>query len=296
VAAGRAVEVGSVRPVRTFLLGTGAQKSGTTWLFHHLKASPQFVSGFRKEYHLFDGLDVPGMSYRVDRAVDEAEDTLDRARRGGPLNAQLLLLASMYADTEVYFDYFASLLGSRPDARLAADVTPAYALLSAQRMTQIKEAFAARGVRTIALFLMRDPVDRIVSSVRMQVREKPERFGRPVHEVLAERYALPEHALRTSYHRTIAQLDRAFGPDEIHFGFYEDLFTAERVREISNLLGVDFHPPKLDERHNASPPAPVPEESLRMVAEHYRDVYAAVAARFPEVDFETLWPGTRFLD
>ena len=39
-------------------------------------------------------------------------------------------LASMYADPDVYFDYFTGLLASRPDARVTADVTPAYAMLS----------------------------------------------------------------------------------------------------------------------------------------------------------------------
>jgi hypothetical protein len=107
-------------------------------------------------------------------------------------------LSSMYADPNVYFDYFAGLLGSRPDARLTADVTPAYAMLSAERLTQIKEAFAARGVRTVAVFLMRDPVDRIVSHFRMQIREKPQRWDLPVQDVVLARYAHRENVQRTS--------------------------------------------------------------------------------------------------
>jgi hypothetical protein len=46
-----------VRPVtKTFLLGVGCQKGGTTWLYRYLTRSPQFVPGYRKEYHLFDSL------------------------------------------------------------------------------------------------------------------------------------------------------------------------------------------------------------------------------------------------
>ena len=280
---------------KTFLLGTGAQKGGTTWLYHYLKASPQFVSGYRKEYHVFDALDVKGQAYRRRRVLEEAEAALGRARVGKPLNAQVMHLASMYADPDVYFDYFAGLLRSRPDARLTADVTPAYAMLSAERMTQIKEAFASRGVRTVSVFLMRDPVDRVVSHVRMQIREKPQRWDKPVPEVLLERYAHRENVQRTSYHLTLAELDRAFGPDERYIGFYEDLFSEARIRQIADLVGIDFHRPDLDERRNASPPAQVPDEVLRMIAEHYREVYDAVAARFPDVDLDELWPSRRYL-
>ena len=67
---------------KTFLLGTGAQKGGTTWLYHHLKASPQFVSGYRKEYHVFDAMDVKGQAYRRRRVLEEAEAALGRARAG----------------------------------------------------------------------------------------------------------------------------------------------------------------------------------------------------------------------
>jgi hypothetical protein len=280
---------------KTFLLGTGAQKGGTTWLYHYLKASPQFVSGYRKEYHVFDAMDVEGQAYRRKQLLEKAEAALGRARRGRPLNAQLMHLSSMYADPNVYFDYFAGLLASRSDARLTADVTPAYAMLTAERLTQIKDAFSARGVRTVAVFLMRDPVDRIVSHVRMQIREKPERWHKPVQDVVLARYAHRENVQRTSYHLTLAELDRAFGPDETYIGFYEDLFSERRVREICDLLGIDFHPPDLDTRRNASPPAQVSDETLRMIAEHYREVYEAVSARFPEVDLDALWPSARHL-
>jgi Sulfotransferase family len=284
-----------VTVAKTFLLGTGAQKSGTTWLYHYLKASPQFVSGYRKEYHVFDALDVEGQAHRRTRALDAARAAQERHGDGSPRTAQAMHLASMYADLDVYFDYFAGLLDSRTDARLTADVTPAYAMLSAERMTQIKQAFASRGVRTVSVFLMRDPVDRIVSHIRMQVREKPQRWNKPVHEVLLDRYAHRENVQRTSYHLTLAELDRAFDPSEVLIGFYEDLFSESRIREICDLVGVDFHPPMLDERQNASPPAQVPEELLRTVAGHYREVYEAVAARFPDLDLEALWPSTRYL-
>jgi len=279
---------------KTFLLGTGCQKGGTSWLFHYLKDSPQFVEGYRKEYHVLDALHVPAMEYRKKEVIEEAEAVLKRARRGGPINARKLHLASMYADPEIYFDYFTSLLTSRADARVTADVTPSYGMLPGDVLAQVKRSFADRGLRTVAVFLMRDPVDRILSHIRMKLRHNPDRFDKQAHELLLEWHTDPQYQLRTRYDETIAALDQVFADDERYYGFYETLFDVERIREICALLRIDFHPPKLDERRNASPPADAPESTQRVVAEHYRGVYQAVAARFPEVDLERLWPSTKF--
>lgn len=283
--------------MKTFLLGTGCQKGGTSWLFHYLKDSPQYVNGFRKEYHVFDALDIPEQGYRRDEVFELAQSAVARGRQGGPVNAQVLHLASMYANPRFYYDYFAGLLLTRPQARVTADLTPANGMLSAARFSQIKNEFAERGVRTVSVFLMRDPVDRVLSQMRMQVRRKADRFQRPIEEVLLERHTNAEYVLRTQYDRTIAALDAAFDPDEVYYGFFENLFDEARVREICALVGIDFHAPRFDVRRNSSPPAVgVSDRVLRTVAEHYRPVYEAVGARFADVDLQHLWPYSRLLD
>ena len=178
---------------------------------------------------------------------------------------------------------------------MTADVTPSYGMLAAARLSEIKAGFAGRGVRTVSAFLMRDPVDRVLSQMRMQLRRKADRFARPLQEVLLRRHALSTYAARTRYDLTITALDEAFDQSEIFFGFFEDLFREDRVREVCRLLGIEFHQPMFDVRANASPPVGVSEEVLRTVAHSYGDVYQAVAARFPEVELEALWPSTRFL-
>ena len=281
---------------KTFLLGTGCQKGGTSWLFHYLRDSPQYARGFRKEYHVFDAIDIPSQAYRRLEVADAAERTLTRAHKGRSVNAQIMLLAAMQANPTFYYDYFAGLLTTRREARVTADVTPAYGMLSSGRLDEIRTEFAARGIRTVSIFLMRDPVDRVLSQIRMQVRRKADRFGAPLHEVLLQRHDKPAYASRTRYDHTLAVLDEAFEPDELHFAFYESFFHQDRVREVCDFLGIDFHPPKLDVRKNASPPADdVPETTLRTVAETFRPVYEAVAARFPEVDLPELWPYARLL-
>ena len=58
----------------TFLLGVGCQKGGTAWMHRYLEASPQCDPGFRKEYHVWDALDLP---------VGAAGTRADREARAG---------------------------------------------------------------------------------------------------------------------------------------------------------------------------------------------------------------------
>jgi hypothetical protein len=92
----------------TFALGLGCQKGGTSWLHDYLAASPQCDPGFRKEYHVFDGLDLASEAWMRRRVVTRATKAVDALDRGVAADADALRQASFYADPETYFDYFTS--------------------------------------------------------------------------------------------------------------------------------------------------------------------------------------------
>ena len=282
---------------KTFLLGAGCQKGGTTWLFRYLKESPQYVRGYMKEYHVFDALDLESEQLTRNRIMSKAEKALAAARQGEPVQAWVLHRMSMYANPELYYDYFSGLLKTRPEGRVTADMTPDYGMLHVDRFRQIRAGFAARGVRTVSVFLMRDPVERIWSHIRMQAQRFPTMFDQPLPDALRDRHANPNYAMRTRYDQTIAALDAAFESDELYYGFYENLFTEARMREICSFVGIDFIRPEFDRRRNASeqPTDPIPEDTRRVVATHFGGVYDAVAARFPDVDLAALWPSARYV-
>ena len=150
------------------MLGVGAQKAGTTWLYRYLQDSPEFAAGYRKEYHVFDTMDLPSESWSRNRNIRLAETALADLREGRPADAAVLHRMSMVGNPAYYFDYFAALLQRETGRHVTADVTPAYALLPVERLREIRQEFADRGVRAVAVFLMRDPVDRIWSQLRMQ--------------------------------------------------------------------------------------------------------------------------------
>jgi len=281
--------------MRTFLLGVGAQKAGTTWLYRYLESSPEFVAGYRKEYHVFDTLDLPSESWTRNRIITLAEGALADVREGRPADAAVLHRMSMYGNPAFYYDYFAALLRKDPHRHVTADLTPAYALLPVKRLEEIRREFDARGVRTVPIFLMRDPVDRIGSQIRMQLQRSKEPGDATPETRVLERYAEPAYSSRSEYHHTIDALDAAFG-DSVHYAFYERLFTEESVAAVCDSVGIAMHPPDLDVRRNETGvEAPVSESTTRQVATHLSEVYRRVADRFPDVDLTAIWPSARYV-
>jgi hypothetical protein len=285
------------RKQKTFLLGVGAQKAGTTWLHHYLSRSPECVRGYRKEYHVFDSVDLPSEMWRG-RNLDMAQAELDHLREGETADAVHLHRAAMIADPEVYFDYFAGLLRRRGRTRLTADVTPEYAFLPVERYEQIRDGFAVRRVRTAALFLMRDPVDRLWSQIRMQEGRRPARFPEPADKMVERLYTEDRYADWSRYERTMQRLDRVFEPDDLFYGFYEELFDPARVAEICRFAGIEYRDPDFSRRANESAAKKVdalPDDLVAAVAGHLRETYTFVAERFPDRDLTSLWPSSRFV-
>ncbi len=87
------MRLGSLRVAGTFLLGVGCQKGGTAWLHRYLEASPQCDPGFRKEYHVWDALDLPAGRLARERIE----------KQGGQR-------AAFLHEPDRYFDYFPGLL------------------------------------------------------------------------------------------------------------------------------------------------------------------------------------------
>ena len=284
---------------RTFLLGVGAMKAGTTWLHDHLAASPQCTPGLRKEYHVFDSLDLPREPYLLHRVVAKAHASLEEVAQGRPTDPTFLVQAAMIADEQLYFDYFTALFARSPQTRLTLDITPGYALLSPARLAGIRSSFEQRGVRAVAAYLLRDPVERIWSQVRMQKRRRPDHNPDTAEDLVAQRYAEPSYADRSRYETTVRNLDEAFG-ELAHFAFYEELFdpatAASETARLSAFVGIDDREPDLGAQFNVSPrTAELPEATVRAVVEHLRPTYEFVASRFPERDLPRIWPSARFV-
>lgn len=285
---------------KTFLLGVGCQKGGTTWLHDYLQRSDETDLGFLKEYHVFDALDLPSSKAFRQRVQANARKALKTPGMPSEKRSKILLRLQFLLDSGSYFDYFHYLLLRDPRVRLTADITPAYAGLSVERLAHIRDGFAMRGVPVKVIFLMRDPFERVWSAVRMSFRKHREKdpdakiLKKSEEERLLEIYTKSPQVLRTRYDRTMECIEQVFPPENIHYEFYESLFTEAAVSRICNFLEIETVPADFGKFVNASPKtANVSERAKDEVMQYYRSVYDAVAARFGTETVCNVWPNAR---
>lgn len=280
---------------KTFLLGLGAQKAGTTWLHDYLSTLDGVDMGFLKEYHVFDSRHPSEDRGRRAELIAKAQRLLGKPEVDFASKPRIWTYVSMLADPQNYFNYFTGLL-SQPDVLVTGDITPSYSMLDTQELSMIREALGRRGVACKAIFLMRDPVERLWSAARMRRRERPDVQHGSEDKMVLRALKRGGFAGRTRYEDTLSAMEAVFAPEEYMTGFYETLFQEAEVRRICAFLGLEYRAPEFDKRVNVSQKtAPLSDDTCRTVAQHFAPTYHAVAQRFGADTVRDLWPHARFV-
>lgn len=287
----------------TFLLGVGAQKAGTSWLYQYLRRHPQAVIGPIKELGVFQTQYRPDQFRQSGLAqLRRLRDALDQAiatqEPGQPIAASRDLLhrvdnLAMVLDQNRYWGHFQRLKRRHPQARLFGDITPEYSGLTADNYAEIRAGILRGGFAPRVVFLMRDPIERCYSMFAMIDRNRA-RAGQPVPSPAHERFARMAVqdwcAIYTRYEQTVTALEAAFAPEELFFSFYESFFSPAEVARCTAFLGLDPHPPDLDHRANASPrSAPLDPGDVAQVRAFYAPTYEFCAARWGAGTLARIW-------
>ncbi len=290
---------------KVFLLGVGCQKGGTTWLHRYLNRHPEVNLGFRKEYHVFDALTIDYFR----KVLEKHERKLSKLRRRKWKKNKNKKFArklknferqdSFYESVENYFNYFDELAKGKADIKVVGDITPSYAGLSLDVLSEIRKNLLARGFTIRVVFLMRDPVERVISSVRMNRRNsiKAKReVGQSEELDILLHYKRPEVELRTRYENTITNLRSVFAEEELIFEFFENLFNEPAIRNITNRLGIVYQEPHFDMYFNKSKTDQViSEDTRKTVAQYYAQTYQFVEETFPSFPIRELWKSNSLL-
>ena len=271
--------IGTTDVPGVFLLGLGAQKAGSSWLHAQLNQRRDADFGFLKEYHIHDALTLPAAGFT------------GRSRRS-LLKPRTWRRQRFLDRPERYYAYFAGLL-KRPGIQLTGDITPSYSGLSAATLGTIRRGFDAQGIPVRPVFLMRDPIERIISSLRMQRRKQGLQDSpgeiQALHELCRER---PERInLRSDYGHTLTALKDSFGLKHCFIATYEQMFHQNCWAELCRFLGVRYQEPQWEQRVNVSrTDTDLPEELLKQLGQWQQPTLAAVQLHCPELDLTRLWP------
>ena len=272
-----------------FLLGVGAQKAGTSWLHKQLHRRQDADFGCLKEYHVHDARTIPALArFRsVDIRIKDPRTWLQ---------PRSWMRQWFIHNPNRYTDYFAWLLKrsrfKSRKIRLTGDITPSYALLSAETLSEIKTNFEQRSIPVKPVFLMRDPLERLISSQRMKLRKQGLRDPASEIKTLRERVS-KGRGLRGDYGQTLDALDQAFGLDHCFIGLFETLFTPNTYGQLCSFLDIPYQEPVWTEQINVSATSTViPDDLLATMGRMHADDLRRAAEVLPNTDFQTLWPTT----
>ncbi|MCA0996579.1 sulfotransferase family protein [Alloyangia pacifica] len=279
---------------KTFFLGLGGQKCGSTWIQAYLNRQEGSDFGRLGEYQVWEH-ELGGVFARYRVATPPLKERV-RARLKTGLGAEepaQHLRWRLQSDPEAYFDYFAGLL-DRPGIVRTGDITPSYAALPPEMLARIRDGFAKRGIATAVIFSMRDPVARLRSHLRMEMAKGRLPQSESNTEALRAFYPGAEAEARSRYDRTLAALEAAFPQEQRFICLFENLFQPEGIAALSAFAGVPSDPSQGAQAVNSrASGSDVPDALAAEIAAHYAAVYAAVIERLPEA--RSLWPSARFV-
>jgi len=255
---------------RTFVLGVGAQKAGTTWLHSYVANSANANMGFTKEYHIWDAVCSPLCNqFKLQKSQLSKLNTLNYLR---------------YCMQEIpgfYEDYFNSVFNS--GAKITGDITPSYSALTEADFHQLKDKIKRTGAKVRCVFLMRDPVERCWSAVRMKRRNQNRLDDEEQH--LARRYSSEQCQFRTRYEVVCERLRNVFTEEELYFGFYETMFDDGELERISKFLSLPVNYEHRKKQFNVSPKNSQISTDLREKIQYfYSDTYDYCFENFEETN------------
>jgi hypothetical protein len=244
----------------------GAQKSGTTWLYEKLHLHPDFWMPPRKELHYFDKLGRRKFTGPPRQQDKRDLQFLERLQR---------LSEQPFLDLEGYARLFAC-----KGSLISGDITPAYSSLQEEIIARIVERFPELKV----IFLARDPVERALSQLAMDLRQrhKPCNFGDA--EDVIRKLLHPSVLLRSHPSAIAARWRRHVHPDQFQIYFFDELekTPAALLGSIVRFLGADpakMQPRRLGMKRNSNGKLKMPGEVIRRVARFFESELKACAAQ-----------------
>ncbi|GAA3870985.1 sulfotransferase [Celeribacter arenosi] len=270
----------------------GATKAGTSWLYRYLHGHDEVALAAIKEAHFFDTIDFDDFEFQIGAFEDRVRD-MKSAKATAEANGNIWKaenLSAQIADLErlisalrqgeeglpAYLDYVFSQAGA--GTRVVGDITPSYALLSQERLAMM--AGLTDDVRIV--YLMRDPVERLWSHVRMQAKRNC-----PPHKTLAQksrgilkRVTHNQHEghimARGDYAAAVAKLKKAVPAEKLHIEFSERLYTEDGLRKLCHFLDITYKPGDMERRVHEGVQIELEDDMRGWAAEYLAPQYAYV--------------------
>lgn len=268
---------------KTFFLGIGAAKSGTSWVYDFLANHPEVQAGPVKEMHVLNS--------NVNCGIFTAIRELPWQRFAGrKWLIENLWKAYYRANWDRYFLTYEKILAS--DFRATGEISTSYMTVSAETLRTVQRHFRQRNIRVVGLLVLRDPVDRIVSEMRFRKRlSKENRYAKNIEDSLDDLAAkVISNSGDSSYQTALSTIQQVFPHEDRFVCLYEELFQQSNVDSLCDRIGISRIPGQFSKKVNATPSNEVvPEEVISDLRCSLDNAYVCSESYFGEARLREYW-------
>ncbi|HEY4114613.1 MAG TPA: sulfotransferase [Rhizomicrobium sp.] len=260
-------------------LGIGAQKAGTTWLHKKLEQHPDIWMPPLKEIHYFDVLHLDyvkdpatgltGMDVgRIDKALVSTEWALKSSRTAAG-KIRIIHLLALIGLRELTDEWYGTIFRHAGTGTVCGEITPEYALLPPAGIEHIVRL--RPDVKII--FIIRDPIDRGWSDLRMMQRRTNSSGAHELHQIGSRQFLQ-----RADFMATIERFRQFIPAENMLILFFDDVVErpAKLVLDVCNFLAVDPARAKfkgLDKPVHEGQPGELPRELYDEMRARLRPAY-----------------------
>ncbi|MDO9106914.1 MAG: sulfotransferase [Methylovulum sp.] len=264
--------------IEKLLIGAGAMKAGTTWLYKQLETHPKIHFTPEKEIHYF--------SYN--KGWGNKLDPKDRARKLNRVikrqsKPRIVDWYRNYAQPETIDDqWYCSLFKGVPPDVYCADFSNQYSLIEEDSLRHIQKI--AKEVKVI--YTLRDPLERLWSHVKFQYKyiDQEDLVDSLTVKEFRKLISKPWFWKNVDYVSNYDRLVSAFGENNVKLFYLEDfiafpqgsLWSLEKFLDIRH---VEFKPETASNKVNRTKELVMPEQWERMARRRLKPYYEELYSR-----------------
>ncbi len=261
----------------------GAQKAGTTWLHKMLQGHRDVFLGPFKEYQFFNSLFVPRhrrwTGWHVKMSLEKSiRNHLDQK---GPTHFQFLKrLVTLGEDEFMFSEDWYRLIYTTPGAigKIKGDITPEYCTIPEHGIEYVQKLLGPVPV----VYIIRDPLSRALSQLRMNINRK-KTDQKPTKDEWLQLVDDWDIANRGDYQTNITRWLAKYPNDKLLFIPYRDISTdpISVLRRVEAHIGLPAGEyPDAGERIHEGAKIVVPDNATAKMRELVEPQYAFLNKQF----------------
>ncbi len=268
-------------------IGIGAQKSGTTWLYRNLEFHPELFMPRVKELQYFNEIYLPKHREWISGHRNSgAKDALSYYLNNTPpdkMDLAIIHSITSYAVELPDDEWYRRMFAVASPSQICGEITPEYSLLPPAGVAHaIKISPHAK-----IIFLLRDPIERNWSHIRMIMTQNPH----DEHNIL-EMVRWLDVVERARYGEIFRRWSSFVAPSNIYVDTIDQIAADPMavLKRISIFLGIRYLPQYFNEAakpvHVGERQDPIPDDAYQLMRQQLEQVYNDIANTF---EFGAKW-------